>query len=57
MVQCRNCQNLYNLSNNDDVIVGKWCPKINDSPHEEIERDCEYYKSKYQCGSNQGYDG
>lgn len=45
MVQCRNCQNLYNLSNNDDVIVGKWCPKINDSPHEEIERDCEYYKS------------
>ena len=45
MVQCRNCQNLYNLSNNDEVIVGKWCPKINDSPHEEIERDCEYYKS------------
>lgn len=45
MSKCKNCKNLYNLSNNDDVIVGKWCPKVNDSPHEEIERDCEDYKS------------
>ena len=48
MPKCKNCTNLYNLSDEDDVIVGKWCPKINDSPHLEIERDCEYY----QCMTN-----
>lgn len=36
MPKCKNCNNLYNLSNKDDVIVGKWCPKINDSPHLDI---------------------
>lgn len=45
MVKCKNCNNLYNLSDEDDVIIGKWCPKINDSPHLDIERDCEHYKS------------
>lgn len=29
----------------EDGIVGKWCPKINDSPHLDIERDCEHYKA------------
>ena len=48
MPKCKNCTNLYNLSDEDDVIVGKWCPKINDSPHLEIEKDCEYY----QCMTN-----
>lgn len=48
MPKCKNCTNLYNLSDEDDVIVGKWCPKINDSPHEELERDCEHY----QCMTN-----
>ena len=32
-------------SNKDDVIVGKWCPKINDSPHLDMERDCKHYKA------------
>lgn len=39
MPKCKNCNNLYNLSNKDDVIVGKWCPKINDSPHLDMERN------------------
>ena len=45
MPKCKNCNNLYNLSNKDDVIVGKWCPKINDSPHLDMERNCENYKA------------
>lgn len=45
MPKCKNCNNLYNLSNKDDVIVGKWCPKINDSPHLDMERECEHYKA------------
>lgn len=24
--------------------IGKWCPKIQDNPDLEFERDCEYYK-------------
>lgn len=43
MAKCCNCKNLYNLSDEDDVIIRKWCPKINDSPHLDIERDCEHY--------------
>lgn len=43
MAKCCNCKNLYNLSDEDDVIIGKWCPKINDSPHLDIERDCDHY--------------
>lgn len=43
MAKCKNCKNLYNLSDEDDVIIGKWCPKINDSPHLDIERDCDHY--------------
>ena len=45
MPKCKNCNNLYNLSNKDDVIVGKWCPMINDSPHLDMERNCEHYKA------------
>jgi hypothetical protein len=37
MAKCKNCNNLYNLSDEE------WCPKINDSPHLDIERDCENY--------------
>lgn len=45
MPKCKNCNNLYNLSDKNDVIVGKWCPKINDSPHLDMERDCKHYKA------------
>ena len=44
MAKCKNCTNLYNLSDENDVIVGKWCPKTNDSPDVEAERDCVHYK-------------
>lgn len=44
MCKCKNCSNLYNLSNQDDEIVGKWCEKKNDSPDTELERECDYYK-------------
>ena len=49
MAKCKNCNNLYNLSNENDEIVGKWCPKINYSPHVEMERECEYYKRMTQA--------
>ena len=43
-------QNLYNLSYEDDVIVGKWCPKINNNiPDAEAERKCGYYKCMTQA--------
>ena len=44
MAKCRNCKNIYNLSNEDDVIAGKWCPKINDSPDIECDRECQHYE-------------
>ena len=43
-MKCKSCQNIYNLSNEDDEIVGKWCPKINDSPDVECDRECDKYK-------------
>lgn len=43
-MKCKCCQNIYNLSNEDDEIVGKWCPKINDSPDIECDRECDHYK-------------
>lgn len=45
MAKCKNCINLYNLSDEDDVMVGKWCPKVVDCPDVEIERDCIFYKA------------
>ena len=44
MAKCKNCRNLYNLSDENDFIVGKWCPKIEDNPDIEIERECRHYK-------------
>lgn len=44
MAKCKNCTNLYNLSDENDVIAGKWCPKKNDSPDMESERDCEFFQ-------------
>lgn len=45
MARCKNCNNLYNLSDENDKIVGKWCPKINDSPDIECDRECEHFKN------------
>ena len=42
MAKCKNCTNLYNLSYEDDVVVGKWCQKISDSPDVEAEREYGY---------------
>lgn len=49
MAKCKNCTNLYNLSDENDVIAGKWCPKTNDSPDVEAERECGYYKRMTQA--------
>ena len=49
MAKCKNCTNLYNLSDENDVIVGKWCPKINDSPDVETERECVHYNRMTQA--------
>ncbi|MGN0246804.1 MAG: hypothetical protein ACI4DK_12695 [Lachnospiraceae bacterium] len=49
MKKCKNCNNLYNLSDENDVFVGKWCPKINDSPDIDMERECVHYKGMTQA--------
>lgn len=49
MAKCKNCNNLYNLSDVNDVIVGKWCQKINDSPDVDMERECEHFKRMTQA--------
>ena len=36
-----NCKNLETKDNGFDAY--SWCEKINDCPHEDIERDCEHY--------------
>ena len=49
MAKCKNCNNLYNLSDENDVVVGKLCPKINDSPDIDMERECEHFKRMTQA--------
>ena len=41
MVKCNNFKNLGRKDNGFDAY--SWCEKINDCPHEDIERDCEHY--------------
>lgn len=41
MVKCNNCKNLETKDNGFDAY--SWCEKINDCPHEDIERDCDHY--------------
>lgn len=41
MAKCNNCKNLGTKDNGFDVYL--WCEKIIDCPHENIERECEYY--------------
>lgn len=41
MAKCNNCKNLETKDNGFDAY--SWCEKINDCPHEDIERDCENY--------------
>lgn len=42
MARCNNCKNLETKDNGFDAY--SWCEKINDCPHEDIERDCENYE-------------
>ena len=49
MAKCKNCTNLYNLSDENDVVVGKWCPRINDSPDIDMKRECEHFKRMTQA--------
>ena len=41
-MKCKNCNNLYNMTDITGEKIGNWCPKINDSPDIEIERECKY---------------
>lgn len=41
MAKCKNCKNLGTKDNGFDAY--SWCEKINDCPHEDIERNCEHY--------------
>lgn len=41
MAKCKNCKRLETKDNGFDAY--SWCEKINDCPHEDIERDCEHY--------------
>lgn len=41
MAKCNNCKNLETKDNGFDAY--SWCEKINDCPHEDIERDCDHY--------------
>lgn len=45
MAKCKNCKNLYMAITSDNEYICNWCEKIKDNPHEEIERECEYYES------------
>ena len=40
-MKCNNFKNLGTKDNGFDAY--SWCEKINDCPHEDIERDCEHY--------------
>ena len=42
MAKCCNCKNLETKDNGFDAY--SWCEKINDCPHEDIERNCEHYE-------------
>ena len=44
-MKCKNCHNLYILTDLKDEVICKWCPNINDCPDIEIERECEYYNA------------
>lgn len=43
-MKCKNCNNLYNLTDIKGEIVGRCCPKINDSVDIEIDRECDKYE-------------
>ena len=44
MAKCKNCKNYGSVFNEDNEVVYKWCPKKNDNPDEELERECEHYE-------------
>lgn len=43
-MKCKNCNNLYNMTDITGENIGSWCPNINDCPDIEIERECDKYK-------------
>lgn len=45
MAKCKNCINFDRAITSDNEYICNWCEKIKDNPHEEIERECEYYES------------
>lgn len=45
MAKCKNCRNFDMAITSDNEYICNWCEKIKDNPHEEIERECEYYEA------------
>jgi arsenate reductase-like glutaredoxin family protein len=45
MAKCKNCVYFYRAITSDNEYICNWCEKIKDNPHEDIERECEYYES------------
>ena len=43
MAKCKNCNNLYNMTDITGENICNWCPKINDSVDIEIDRECDKY--------------
>lgn len=45
MAKCKNCKHLYDNYDEDNVLIGKYCPKKIDYPDDEMERDCIFYET------------
>lgn len=41
-MKCKNCKNLFNMTDITGENIVNWCPNINDCPDIKIERECEY---------------
>mgnify|MGYP004690701223 CR=1 FL=1 len=42
MAKCKNCKHLCTIHDYKKEFF-KWCSLIDDCPHEDIERECDYY--------------
>lgn len=44
MAKCKNCNNLYNLTDITGENIGNWCSKKCDNPDPEVDRKCDKYE-------------
>ena len=43
-MKCKNCNNLYNLTDITGENIGNWCSKKCDNPDPEVDRKCDKYE-------------